>query len=518
MKKPDDDKLFKLVKAMSDDEAAFFRKHYLNETTGKEPASAKLFEMLRMDQTYNEGDILRTLGIKPESLAVIKSNLYSGILESLRISAPPSRPERAIAIMIEQAEILIGKGLFKEAQQLLLKAEQQAKSDNAFYHMGIIKSWLVVLLQYFTDDTFHEKATRFFEEIIQNANDILVSQKIYGMYVVTTTLVMKGNFGRNNHDTELLEKIIDNELFRSDNLNYRHKTKVHLLATKAHYYFHKGELEKSYGYSLALWNEIKKHQKETGKEDATALLNVSMELMTAACNVKKFDEALACLAQFKKIAGRYFQGNAYYEGIHLYFLCQINDMKRGVKTGDPGFRGLMDFRNSEIFSRIPPQVSRGIDFLIADIFLSNGKFEESLVHSGKLALEKSTSMTRLDQLTSGRILHLMAMFETTYESKGKVFRCKNTLMHVRAKQFYETVRKLEDNYQYERLIFRFFMHLPEKTEAKELVRIFEKLNEDIDRLKSKPGNEYIRIMLLALDLQKWIGNKINEYHSIDLKF
>ncbi len=127
-------------------------------------------------------------------------------------------------------------------------------------------------------------------------------------------------------------------------------------------------------------------------------------------------------------------------------------------------------------------------------------------------------MTRVDQLTSGRILHLMAMFETTYESKGKVFKCKNTLMHIRAKQFYETVRKLEDNYQYERLIFRFFMHLPEKTGAKELAETFGKLNLDIDKLKTQAENEYIRLMLLTLDIQKWIGKKIDEYKAIESRF
>lgn len=518
MKKPDDDKLFKLAKAMSGEETAFFRKRFLNESSGKDSASARLFELLQALESYDEGDILRTLEIKPESLAVIKSNLYSDILDSLRISSPPARPERAIAAMIEQAEILIGKGLFREAQQLLLKAEERAKRDSTFYHLGIIQSWLVTLLQYFTDDTFHEKASHLFEEIYQNADDIMASQRIYGMYVLTTTLVTKGNFGRNKDDLKLLEKIVDNEFLRSDNLNYRHKTRVHLLAAKAHYYFHKCELEKSYGCSLALWNEIKKRQKETGKEDAAALLNAGMELMSAACNVGRFGEADECLEQFDKIAARYFPGNPYYEGIRLYFSCQIKDMSGRLQTGSPEFRQLMAFRNSEKFSRIPPQVSRAMDFIIADVFFAGNQFPQSLVHSEKLACEKSTSLTRTDQLTSGRILHLMAMFESAYESKGRVFKSKNTLMHVRAKQFYETVRKLEDNYQYEKLIFRFFMHLPEKTDAKELLMIFEKLNEDIDGLKSKPGNEYILPLLRILDIQKWISRKIKEFELILSKF
>ena len=514
MKKTDDDKLFKLMKAMSEDETAFFRKHFLNESSGKDSAAARLFELLRTEATYDEGSILRTLEIKPESLPVIKSNLYSDIIDSLRISAPPQSPEREVSIMIEQAEVLIAKNLFKEAMQLLLKAEELAMREHAIYHTGIIKSRKIWLSQFLADDNYLEKTQQYCDEIIENANDILLTQRIYNMCVLSTTVMLKANFGRNKADLKLLEKIVDNDLFRPDTLQYHHKNKLYLLVAKAHYCNHRGEFDKAYEFTRAIWEEVNRHREETGKESGSDPLNACMELITAACNAKKFKEAGECFEEFKHLVKKYYPGAVFYEGICLYFECLLDDFVKGVKLNNPEFKKLVDFSNSKKFSMLPPAVSRATDLLIADIFFSNKEFEKSLVHSKKLAFEKSTSMTRIDQLTSGRILHLMAMFEITYESKGRVFKCKDTLMHVRAKQFYETVRKLEDNYQYERLVFRFFMHLPEKTDAKELAKIFEKHTDDIDRLKSRFGNEYMLPMLLTLDIQKWIGKKLKEYKKL----
>jgi len=127
MSKQQTDPLVLLIQSLNKAEKRHFKLYAGRNASSSEAFFIKLFEVIDKQKRYNETDIIKRVpGIKKSQLHNLRSKLYREDLVSLRQLQRSQKIEITIRELVDFAQVLYSKGLFRQSLNMLEKAKVKA--------------------------------------------------------------------------------------------------------------------------------------------------------------------------------------------------------------------------------------------------------------------------------------------------------------------------------------------------------------------------------------------------------
>ena len=141
MAKPKSTKLFSLIKSIKPSEKRYFKLMTKEEGDGDQSKFLQLFNLIDSQIKYDEDKLaLKADFVTPGQLSNLKANLYKKLLMSLRNYNVSSTPDMQTRELVDHAQLLFDRSLYKQCEEILKKAKTQAlKNDNLEQQLVILK-------------------------------------------------------------------------------------------------------------------------------------------------------------------------------------------------------------------------------------------------------------------------------------------------------------------------------------------------------------------------------------------
>jgi len=188
--------LFELIQHMSPNEKRYFKMQASLQARKGQSDYLKLFEALEARNDLQENYIKKQFG-KGKNYSALKSYLYEAILKSLQQYWAAKNHRLEIMHLIEQAEILLQKGLLSQAQRRINKAKKLALRYEELQLLTLI--WHIDLfnttLQLNPDKGRNLKNK--LPEFYRNLDNIRMSAQLTELTMELSSLYFEKNFSRN---------------------------------------------------------------------------------------------------------------------------------------------------------------------------------------------------------------------------------------------------------------------------------------------------------------------------------
>ena len=138
MPKPSSDNLFRLIKSLTKDEKRGFNLHVQKYAGNEGGLHLQLFGAVEKQKEHDEGSIKEIHSFK--HFETLKSRLYTEVLDFLSYHHRGSKAQFHVQNLISQADILVSRSLYKQADELLRKAQKIAIKYS-------LDSFVVIILQ-----------------------------------------------------------------------------------------------------------------------------------------------------------------------------------------------------------------------------------------------------------------------------------------------------------------------------------------------------------------------------------
>jgi exonuclease VII small subunit len=303
------DSLFTLIKSLNKTEKGHVKKHSNFHVINDRNNYIKIFDAINAQEVYNEDKLLKKFKNERfiKQFAVAKNYLYDIILESLE--AYNQNFASKLRSLLSKAEILAGKGFFKQAIKTLKKAKKHAIALEEFTYVLEIK-----LLEQSIDHLEHNgknlKAsvnvwTDGIKSITAQIENLeryeQLKDQLYLQYIEkgsSYTASEIKNFGW----------ILENPLLKNKDQVLSFRAKILFHEIHALYYEYMGDFKKSYTYSLIIRQEIQKNPlalKIVANSYFSFLYNHSIrcvknDMQTEALETMIFLERLTHKTEFEK--------------------------------------------------------------------------------------------------------------------------------------------------------------------------------------------------------------------------
>jgi hypothetical protein len=288
------DNLFTLVKSLNKTEKGYLKKHSGFHVINNERNNyIKIFDAIDAQHVYDESRLLKKFKNERfiNQFAVAKNYLYDIILESLEAYNKTFISE--LRSSLNRAEILMGKGLFRQAKKILKKAKKNAADREEFMYVLEINllEQAIDRLQYNEEElknSIETGASAVKNAVAQIENIQAYEQlkdQLYLQYLEngsSYTLVETKNFGW----------IVENPLLKNKDQALSVRAKILFNELYATYYEYIGDFEKSYIHSLSIRQEIQKNPlalKIMGNSHASFLYYHSMRCANKGMQVEAFE-------------------------------------------------------------------------------------------------------------------------------------------------------------------------------------------------------------------------------------
>lgn len=126
--------LFELVQSLTGPERRFFQLQARRHVIGEANNYWVLFDLVKAQEQYDEVALKQQWAEhgKAEHFAVIKQQLYQQLLGSLHLFHAATDNTQQVNMALHQAEVLISKGLYAQANKLLKKQQKQIEQSELF--------------------------------------------------------------------------------------------------------------------------------------------------------------------------------------------------------------------------------------------------------------------------------------------------------------------------------------------------------------------------------------------------
>ncbi len=256
MNKPSND-LFDLIKSLDGQEKRYFKLFASKHTIGEQNIYVKVFDKISSQKKYNEEAVRKAAGGQTagKQFSVIKNYLYRMILKSLDSYYSGSSIDHKLNSMLHQVEILYNRGLFKQANKILNKAENTAEKFERYSVLMEILNWKFRIIK---TASFHKisenEIDRLYEEKKDIAEKIANYQEFGWLYTKLMLKVLKkGWFAR---DPEEIRKeydpILRHKLFKDEKSAITYRSRFFYYISKSIYYYLQGKADEGYAFSASL--------------------------------------------------------------------------------------------------------------------------------------------------------------------------------------------------------------------------------------------------------------------------
>ena len=207
--------LFDLIRSLTKSEKRFFKLYASRRTGGEKNNYVLLFEAIDRQRVYDEELLLRqTPLLRSTDFRSMKSYLYELILKSLRVGSGSPVPK--VVHLIEHAQILIDKKLYRQATRLLEKGRKQARAGGYLvYGLDILLnlSSLKVRLE---ETNSPERHRELHEETIRVLDLLRENVGYYDLFMRIHYMQLQVSRVHNGEERERLGEILNDPLLRED--------------------------------------------------------------------------------------------------------------------------------------------------------------------------------------------------------------------------------------------------------------------------------------------------------------
>jgi hypothetical protein len=319
------DNLFELIKSLNPSEKRHFKLYAQRHILGDENNYLKLFETVDKQIEYDEAALKKKYHNEKfvQQIHVAKNYLYNLILKSLNEYHTIDTANIQLRELLNSAEILFGKGLYKQASKILIKLKDKAyRYERQIYVLEVIvlENKIAFALQDMevAKKVIIEGAKE--EELLlkdyQNARQYKYLSDKLKIFIKTKGTV------KGEEDTTELESIIEHPLLNDEKNAISYSTKYSFFHVFSKYYSVKEDYKNAYPYCNKLVHLIEAHPEQITKNPQAYLLAVN-HLLTILKELRKFDEFEMALKKLKAVQSKtiHFQSRAFaYIFIHEWNL------------------------------------------------------------------------------------------------------------------------------------------------------------------------------------------------------
>lgn len=490
------DDLFRLIKSLTKSEKGFFKKFAARNTPGETNNYIILFDAVDNMPAYDE-EILRK-ALKNTTFArqipVYKNYLFNLILKSLQSYSTYETQDTKITELIQNANTLTKKALFKEALRYLKKAKQLAeKYENTKALMEILNNERAITITMPDKHVYENRVENYMQQ-----QELLKTLELhYKLAWLSDRMVInveqKGDF---RSDEKEIRKIMSDPLLKNysklkDYTSKRYFLHTHLFEQLANedlpkiQYYIKKELDLMHEYKHMIPSFIRSYiqtlvnyfmfsnllrDREAVKE---AILKIN-ELKRRIKNKIPLDIEITILA------------NSCYAEIIIY--RNNGDLKKGRVTAK---------KIEQLLKEYPTEIPLAMKMVLLInaycFYFIDGNFDAALRCANTLINEYPPSFKR-DLYDFTRLFQLIIHFEL-----GNYDVLENSVDSV-----FRFLKERKSIFGVESALFS-FLRKALRTEKSNLKPVFEELLFEIEKTKDTPQG---RITLSSFNFLRWANSKL----------
>lgn len=255
MAKSTSSELYELIRSLNKGEKTFFR-NLSTKGKGQEPVYLQLFNELDRQEAYDEKAAVAKLGISPSRISDIKNYLYQLVLGSLEQQYRDRMASSEIRTLLSQAEILLGKNLYRQCLKVLGKAKKIALENENFpvlieismQENHVYSSRLYDLRWLEEEWPAHQEAENRYIEQLQNLQQF---RNIVDQHVIFN---QRHGSARNKAQMDELMKLLDNPYIKDEGTALSQRALLYHYILNGSLYYKLNDAERSLGFLF----EVKK--------------------------------------------------------------------------------------------------------------------------------------------------------------------------------------------------------------------------------------------------------------------
>lgn len=495
MSKERSDALFQLIKSLKKSEKRYFK---LSMANADQTKFSRLFGLIEKQDSFNDEEILAAdPTIKASQLSNLKAHLYTKVLNALRDYNANTLPNIKIRDMIDHAEILFNKGLYKQCAEVIKKVKKTAiKSGNLEMQLEILK-WEKQVLFHTSGRENQAKTNEIIADVQRVNNRINNINSFSNLQVKLQSLYQKIGFIRSESDYQKIQNVFAASLpvFIEEELS--NSEKISLYNLYIGYYFFLQDFELGYQYARKLVDLF---------NDNKALMNSMLESYIGSLNnlliaqnkllmYREFQATTRELRALNNLPSAQINENIRMKLLKYTFVHEFNrlflmgDFERGVKLMERIKPGMEQF-----ISQIDMHSKLILFYKTACLYFGNDDYQTAIFWLNKIINSKEVDL-RADIHGFARILNLISHYEL-----GNM-----ELIEYYVRSTYRFLLKKEDLHLYQKYILNFLVRLKTNITQGELIKRFSTLRENLLPLTQDP---YERRAFIYFDIISWLESKI----------
>lgn len=492
------DSLFQLIKSLSKNEKRYFKLFASRVNGGKGKKVVLLFDLINEQENFNDEEILQKGGgIKEQQLSNLKAELYKQILQSIRLFHASNIVDLEIRQLIDFAQVLFDRGMYKDGLKQLHKAKKIARNhDNLELLLEAIKLEKGVLSQTIGQDN-QQRVSNIIKEVSQINSQISMINQLSNLSDRLNALYKKVGFIRDQRDYTTFERYFYRSLprYHMEELSVLEKIYLHNLFIG--YYFFKQDFEKGREEAEKLVTLFDNNHSFILSKTDFYITGIN-KLMIAQFKLLRYYDFVETAKKLKGITdipglrlnedirARLFKYINLHE-INLYFMLGDFDggirMISGIEEGLEKFIDRLDKHSTIIFY-----------YKIACLYFGAGDYRKTVAWTNKVINMPDVDL-RQDIHSFARILNLIGHYEL-----GNIDSIDYYL-----RSTYRFLSKKHDLRLYQTYILSFLKQLNAGMSSEKLVGKFKKLRNQLLSLTNKP---YEKRAFIYFDIISWLESKI----------
>ncbi len=500
------DNLFDLIRSLNPSEKRHFNLYAQRHIVGEENNYLKLFETIDKQEEYDEAALKKKFRTEKfvQQIHVAKNYLYTLILKSLNEYHTVDSANIQLRELLSSAEILFGKGLYKQASKILSKLKEKAyRDEKQIYVLEVIvlENKIAFALQ---DMEAAKKViiqgSNEEEKLLQDYQDArqykYLSDKL--KIFIKTKGIVKGE-----EDTRELKSIIEHPLLNNEQKAISYSTKYSFYYVYSKYFSVKEDYKHAYPYCNKLVHLIESNPEQISKNPQAYLLALN-HLLAILKELRKFDEFEVALKKLKSVQSKtiHFQSRAFaYTFIHEWNLSFYTGKYQQCISLIPFLEeGLQKYDN-----QITSDLKLLFYFNLFYGYFVLGHYQQAIKWLNKILNDKRTEI-RQDIRNFGMVTNIILHYEMKdYDLLEYLIRSAQRLLE-----------KNKDAHKFELLVLMYMKRLIKASSPEEQRKTFMKLRNKL--LFANLENYLIafsrgaseKIILNTFDILAWLESKIED--------
>lgn len=499
--------LHELIKSLNKSEKRYFKVFSSRHTIGEENGYITLFDYIDKMDEYDEELIFKTFKGQAflNKFSITKARLYGNILKSLDTFYSNSSIDAQIFRSIHSAEILFNKGLYGQAEKLLVSAEKQAKKHERYNLLLEIKQKQKKLIE---NELYTLTKPDQIDQMLTEEQDVIDEiQTQLQLWNIKSLLFQKINqqgIVRDEKETRNLMSLVD-KIGTLDLKKYG--TRVNYLYHHIHsaYYFSINDLTVSYHHLKANIGCIE-NDPYFLKDHPNIYFSLLTNIVYVSTRIKAYDDAKIYLKKLKELPTggseqsidldiKYFSSTC---SLELFLLIEQGDYKRAeelIPQIEEAYRLYGDQVNS--------LRQAYIDFKVGVIYLAMGEYNKALSWINRI-LNESKIDQKQDIYCFAQLINLILHFELK-NARFLPYAINST------KRYLKSRNRI---YRFEELFLKLISQLSKTENIFDLEEKLIPIEKELVLLKEDPKEQGV---FEYFDFLTWVRSKIQRKPFVEIK-